>query len=457
MRIAVIGSGISGCLAARLLATEHDVWLYERQASAGGHSHTLEVPLQGRHYAVDTGFMVFNERTYPNFCRMLQLLQMDSQPSDMSFSVRCGRTGLEYQGSSLNGLFSQRRNLWRPGFYRLLADILRFNRSAIRTLAEGTLDDQTTVGDFLARSGVGPAFVDQYFVPMTASIWSTRPSRIHSFPARFMIGFCHNHGLLQLRGRPQWRTLVGGARNYVRQLTDPLGERLRLGQPVTGLWRQTEGVQLRLADGTEHRVDQAVIAAHADDALAMLRDATDQERDILAAFPYQVNHAVLHTDSAQLPRQGRARASWNYQIPADPEHAVSVTYDLSRLQRHDSPQSILLTLNPSAPIDPPQRIVTMQYEHPAYCEASVTAQRRWGQISGRWRVHFCGAYWGYGFHEDGVNSALAVADRLLSRDDRPPGGADAPAAAAEAGGQGRLLDRLRWPVQGATAGQRRDP
>jgi len=409
MRIAVIGTGISGNLAARLLSTAHDVHVFEANGYVGGHAHTHDVTAFGDRFQVDTGFMVFNERTYPNFTRMLRLLGIAARDSDMSFSVRCERTRLEYQGSDLNGMFAQRRNLFRPRIYRLITDVLRFNARAVAALERGDLDDGKTVGQFLRECRLGDAFVHQYLVPMTAAIWSARPAHILEFPARFMIGFCRNHGLLQLRGRPRWKTILGGSRKYVSALVEPIRDRIRLNCPVQAVTRTPDHVVVQTRQGDVELFDRVVFATHADQTLKMLTDATNDERRVLQAFPFQRNDAVLHTDTRLLPRRPRAWASWNYHVPADDTKAVTVTYDLSRLQGHASPSPILLTLNRSGCIDEAKVLARMSYAHPAFSRASIAAQQEHARLNGCNRTYYCGAYWGFGFHEDGVNSALAVA------------------------------------------------
>ena len=409
MRIAIIGTGISGSLVARLLSTQHEVTVFEANDYPGGHVNTVEVSLDGRRFPVDTGFMVFNHRTYPNFCRLLELLEIASQPSEMSFSVRCAKTGLEYQGSSLNGLFSQRRNCLRPSFLGLLRDIVRFNRIGSAAAASGKLKDGRTVGEFLGECGVGGRFVEQYLVPMASAIWSSKPQTILDFPADFVIGFFANHGLLQLKDRPQWRTIRGGGRGYVETLLAPLRDRVRLQSPVASVAREETDVIVTPVDGPRERFDEVVFASHADQTLKILDDATQAERQVLGAFPYHANDAVLHTDPRLLPKSRRAWASWNYHVPRAKTQSASVTYDLSRLQRHKSSTPILLTLNATEEIDEARVLRTFRYSHPAFSCESINAQRRHKEISGRQRIHFCGAYWGYGFHEDGVNSALAVA------------------------------------------------
>ena len=401
MRIAVIGTGISGTLAARLLATQHDVQVYEANDYIGGHTNTVDVEAFGSQYSVDTGFMVFNRRTYPNFFRMVEMLGVQPQDSDMSFSVRCDRSGLEYQGSSLNGLFAQRSNLLRPRFYRMLSDIIHFNREATRSVLEDRIDDGTTVGDFVRQCGLRNEFVSQYLIPMTAAIWSSPPSQILDFSARFMIGFCHNHGLLQLRDRPQWMTIRGGARTYIEALTRDIRAHIHLNRPVVQVSRLSDHVTVTSSiqgGGTQTEVfDQVVFATHADQTLSMLSDATAEETRILSAFLYQANEAVLHTDVSLLPRRKRAWASWNYTIPGDDQEDVSVTYDLCRLQNHNSPSPILLTLNRTNDIHPNKVLRSIRYTHPAYSLDSIGAQREHDRISGRRRTHYCGAYWGIRF------------------------------------------------------------
>lgn len=409
MRIAIIGTGISGSLAARLLSTQHEVTVFEANGYPGGHANTVDVSIFGNQYQVDTAFMVFNRQTYPNFCKLLQLLKIRSRPSDMSFSVHCSKSRLEYQGSSLNGLFAQRLNLVRPRFLNMLRDIARFNRLGNAAAASDELEDGRTVREFLGDCSVGKSFVEQYLVPMAAAIWSTKPQAILDFPADFMLGFFANHGLMQTRNRPQWRTITGGSRNYVSALLKPIENCLRLQCPIASVLRSHECVSVTSADGVLEEFDEVVFATHADQSLEMLADPTRSEQTILSAFPYQSGEAVLHTDTRLLPRSKRAWASWNYHIPTGRENAASVTYDLSRLQGHNAPSPILLTLNETSSIDRAKILRTFTYHHPAYSRGSITAQRRFGEISGHNRTHYCGAYWGYGFHEDGVNSALAVA------------------------------------------------
>ncbi len=405
MQVAVIGSGISGNLAARVLSAEHQVDVFESSSHVGGHAQTVETHAYGRDVPVDVAFMVLNRRTYPNFCRMLELLGVQTQDSEMSLSVRCWRTGLEYQGSSLNGLFAQRRNLVRRSFYRMLRDIIRFNRRATEFCESG--DEQTSLGEFLHGIGVGPEFRDQYFVPMSAAIWSADPEALDRFPAKFILGFCRNHGLLQLTDRPQWLTIANRSRDYVTRLMRPIRDRIFLNSPVREVRRVGGGVRLSL-DERDVQYDHVVFASHADQTLRMLKDASPVEQEILSGFPYQRNMAVLHTDTSVLPQRRRAWASWNYHVSRQPSNQASVTYDLNRLQSLGLPGPLCLTLNPHCEIDDQKVLQRFEFQHPVFSDQSIASQGRFDEINGRNGVSFCGAYWGYGFHEDGVNSALAV-------------------------------------------------
>jgi predicted NAD/FAD-binding protein len=406
MKIAVVGTGISGMLAARLLADDHDVHVFEGGSYVGGHTNTVVVELGGKTFSVDTGFMVFNDRTYPNFVKMLDGLGVASRNSGMSFSVRCDRTGLEYQGGSLGGLFSQPKNLFSLRFHRMLIDVLRFNREAPKLLDHE--QEEITLDDYLRENRYSRQFVEQYLVPMGASIWSMPPGRFRQFPARYMVGFFQNHGLLDLVGRPQWKTVVGGASRYIDPLTKPYAHRIRLNCPVVRIERHPDHVVVTPQGGPPEEFSAVVLAAHADQSLAMLADASPQEREILSAFPYQSNEIVLHSDASLLPRKRRAWASWNYYVPPADDESVVLTYNLNRLQGHQSAEPILETLNPALPIDPARVLARMTYHHPVYSVAAIGAQRRYDEISGRRRTYYCGAYWGHGFHEDGVRSALAV-------------------------------------------------
>lgn len=407
MRIAIIGSGISGLTAARRLCTDHEVTVFEANDYVGGHTNTIDVELEGRRWAVDTGFIVFNDWTYPNFIALMNEIGVASQPSDMGFGVRCERTGLEYCGSSLDQLFAQRRNLASPGFWGMIRDILRFNREAPRLL-EGH-EDVLELGAYLARERYSTRFIEHYIVPMGAAIWSTDPATMLSFPARYFVEFFANHGLLSVNDRPQWRVISGGSRSYIGPLTRPFADRIRLNAPVARVLRDDVGVELVLRDGHRARFDAVVFACHSDQALAMLAKPTDAEREVLGAIPYQPNVAVLHTDERMLPRRHKAWAAWNYHIPAEKQAAVSVTYNMNILQGLDAQAQFLVTLNPTMDIDPNKIIRRIVYQHPVYTPEGIAAQRRRSELMGRHHSFYCGAWWSYGFHEDGVKSGLVAA------------------------------------------------
>lgn len=407
MRIAVVGSGISGLAAAYFLAERHAVTVFEAGERLGGHTNTVDVERDGQRYQLDTGFLVYNERTYPNFMRLLAHLGVDTQPSEMSFSVSSAATGVEYCGSSLSGLFAARSNLVRPAFFGMLKDIIRFNRQAPSVLIDDD-DESLTLGQFVARESYGREFVEHYLFPMGAAIWSAPPNEVSNFPVRYFVRFFANHGLLSLADRPQWRTVCGGAARYIEAMRRNRSYDVRLASPVHELLRRPDCVEVTTSDGRRHRFDHVIVAAHADQALRMLGDPTPAERAVLGNFRFQRNVALLHTDSRLMPRRRRAWASWNYRVPGGPRPAVTVTYWLNRLQSIQSPNEFLVTLNDGGAVDAAAVLRRFVYHHPLYTAASVAAQRRHAEISGLGRTHYCGAYWGYGFHEDGVRSALAV-------------------------------------------------
>jgi predicted NAD/FAD-binding protein len=406
MNIAIIGGGVSGMLAAYLLCPEHEVTVFEANDYIGGHTHTVPVSCNGQTYAVDTGFIVFNDWTYPNFIKLLNRLNIASQPSSMSFSVRCEKTGLEYNGTTLNTLFAQRRNLFRLSFHRMWRDILRFNRTA-KALLQKT-DHSATLGDYLATHGYSREFIEQYLIPMGASIWSAEPRQIYQFPVRSFVQFFHNHGMLTVNRRPQWRTVTGGSQRYAEALTRPYRDRIRLSCPIRGIIRRADHVTVIPHPGEPECFDAVIIATHSDQALALLTDATPQEQEVLSAISYQENDVVLHTDESLLPQNRLAWAGWNYYLPRDEAARVIVTYNLNILQNLRAPRTFCLTLNRTNAIDPTKILRRMTYHHPVYTQAAVAAQQRHDSLNGVNRTYFCGAYWGYGFHEDGVNSALAV-------------------------------------------------
>ena len=417
MRIAVVGTGIAGLVSAALAARAHEVTVFEAGDYVGGHTHTHRVERFGRVYAVDSGFIVFNERTYPNFIRLLAGLGVASHPTTMSFSVRDERDGLEYNGTDLNRLFAQRRNLLRPSFLRMVAEIVRFYREAPRLLSAG---DDLTLGAYLADAGYSRRFVEQHILPMGAAVWSADPTTLREFPARAFVRFFANHGFLELRDRPRWRVVSGGSQRYIEPLTRGFCDQIRLSCPVRRIERRADGVLVTSAAADRERFDAVIVAAHSDQALAMLADPSAAERAILGAIPYQRNEAVLHHDQRLLPRRRRAWAAWNYHVVDGPTVGAAVTYNMNLLQGLESPEPFCVTLNRGDAIDPRRVIARMTYHHPVYTRASIAAQHRWAEISGVNRTYYCGAYWGYGFHEDGVNSGLAVAGQLgIGLDDAP--------------------------------------
>ena len=410
MRIAVIGTGISGMVAAYLLCQDHDVVVFEANDYIGGHTNTIDVELNGANHRVDTGFIVFNKENYPNFVKLMELLGVIYQPSNMSFSVQCERTGLEYCPTSLNSLFAQRRNLLRPSFYRMLLDAFRFRREAQEILRAN--DYETTLGAYLVGKEYSQTFIDHFIIPMGAAIWSADPKQFNEFPAHSFVQFFNNHGFLKVKDQPQWQVIKGGSRTYVEPLTRSYKDKVRLSCPVVSIKRHADHVKVEPQHGEVERFDQVVIAAHSDQAFAMLADPSDAEREILAAIPYQENLTILHTDSSLLPKRKAAWASWNYHIPREELGRVALTYYMNMLQSLTSPIDFCVTLNRPETIDQTKIIREFNYHHPVYTPQGPLAQIRRQEINGVNRTYFCGAYWGYGFHEDGVNSALAVCEHF---------------------------------------------
>ena len=405
MKIAVIGSGIAGNVAAYRLVREHDITVFEAGAHAGGHSDTHEVEVAGQRLTVDTGFIVYNERTYPRFTALLAELGVGTQASSMSFSVRDEASGLEYNGTSLNALFAQRRNLLRPAFLGMVCDILRFNREAPALLDRP--GDELTLAAVLDRGHYGRAFREHYILPMGAAIWSTDAEAMLEFPARFFVRFLHNHGMLTVDDRPVWRTVCGGSRQYVDRLVAPFRHRLRLSTPVEWIRRMPAGVIVKPRGLHAEHYDAVFVACHSDQALALLVDPDAAEREALSAIPYQRNEAVLHTDARLLPRRRLAHAAWNYHaLPTG--GPVAVTYHMNILQRLESAEPLLVTLNRSGEIDPARILKRMVYHHPLFTRDSVAAQARQRELNGARRTYYCGAWWRNGFHEDGVASAEAA-------------------------------------------------
>ncbi len=411
MRVAIIGAGVSGLVCAHRLHSEHELVLFEVGDEPGGHANTVRVETETGVHDVDTGFIVFNDRNYPNFERLLEELKVPTQASPMSFGVSDG-LDFEYSATSPNGLFASRGNLIKPSFHRMVADLVRFNREARELLGS---EEDPSLREWLAERRYSRDFVERLIVPQASAVWSADPAQMWSFPARFLVEFFDNHGVLGFRGRPRWRTITGGSRRYIEALTRPWQERLRLSTAVTEVSRHSDHVVVSTRTGEPERFDAVVIATHSDQALALLADPSERERELLEAVPYQRNEAVLHTDRSLLPRRRRAWASWNYHLGADAAGGCTVTYHMNRLQSLRAEEEFCVTLNRTAAIDPERIIRTIGYSHPVYTPAGVAAQSRHEQISGRNRTHYCGAYWGWGFHEDGVNSALRVAREIGAR------------------------------------------
>ena len=406
MRVAVIGSGIAGLASAWLLSRRHVVTLFEANGYPGGHTHTHDIDLNGRDYAVDTGFIVHNRAHYPLLSALFDELGVVTQPTTMRFSVRNQASGLEYNAANLDTLFCQRRNLVSPRFLGMIRDLMRFYREAPALLDEA--GQGPTLGEYLERGGYGAAFRDEHLVPMASALWSSPSAAVLGFPARFLVQFMVNHQMLSLSGRPEWRVVSGGSRRYVDAVRARWSVQERLNTPVIAVRRHGDTVDVVTQAGTD-AFDEVVLACHSDQALALLADADATERAVLGAMTYQTNDTVLHTDASLLPRSRKAWAAWNAFIPADPGDACTVSYCMNLLQGFDSPDPFVVTLNRSNAIDPRRILRRMSYEHPVYTHASVAAQARKPEIQGRRRVWFAGAYWGWGFHEDGMRSAVELA------------------------------------------------
>lgn len=411
-KIAVVGSGISGLLSALLLQNKYAVTLFEQNDYLGGHTHTLDVDLNGQHFLVNTGFIVYNDWTYPNFIRLMDHLGVASEASSMSFSVRCDRTNLEYNGTSLNSLFCQRKNLLSRRFWRMVNDIVRFNREATRAYQQGDIDPTMTLQRFLDENRYSEEFIRYYIIPMGAAIWSAPESDMLGFPLAFFVRFFHNHGMLSVDNRPQWRVISGGSRSYVTALKQQLRGPVHTGRKIEQIERFSHGVLLRDDQGQLEPFDAVVMACHSDQALAMLTQPSLEERQFLGAIPYQDNDVVLHTDIRLLPQRKLAWAAWNYRIPERADLPVHVTYNMNILQNFVSDTTFCVSLNQSDRIDPATIISRYRYSHPAYTLAGMHAQNSFDRINGQQHTYYCGAYWFNGFHEDGVNSAIRAARSL---------------------------------------------
>jgi len=407
MKVAIIGSGISGLTAAYLLHKEHDITVFEANDYVGGHTHTHEIKLNDKSWNVDSGFIVYNEKTYPNFIRLLQKLKVEVRKTSMGFSVKAPAKNLEYSGGSLNTVFAQRQNLFKASFLIMLRDVLRFNRLAVKELA--VIDESITIGDFLKTHNFSNHFVDNYIIPMGAAIWSTSAKKTTEIPAVFYIRFFKNHGLLQIFKRPQWFVIKGGSKSYVQKMVEGFNEKILLSSPVKKVLRDSAGIKVYCDNDQEpQQFDKVIFATHSDQALALLIDPSENESSILGALHYQKNTAILHTDTSLMPKNKTTWSSWNYLLSGDQSKPVTLTYNMNILQALNTKPDFLVTLNSSGEIDPSKIIKKIEYRHPLFTVDGVHAQKKKKQISGANNTFYCGAYWGNGFHEDGVNSALDV-------------------------------------------------
>lgn len=405
MRIAIIGSGISGMTAAWLLHQQHEITVFEAGDYIGGHTHTVDVEVAGQDYSVDTGFIVCNDRTYPNFLKLIDHLEVQRRPTEMGFSVSCDQTGLEYSGSSVNTMYAQRRNLLKPSFHRMVLDILKFNK--VGSEDADSVSDEMTVQEYLDWRGFGRMFSDYYLLPMGASIWSCPLGTFAQFPIRFILQFYRHHGLLSINNRPQWYVIEGGSKRYVEKLTAGFSDRIQLNRPVQQVRRFADRVMVQSAQESIE-FDEVIFACHSDQALNLLADPTETEHDVLGQFPYEPNEAVLHTDSSVLPKRRATWSSWNYRIRKGQDAKATLTYDMNILQGIQSDARFCVTLNDTANIDEASILGRYQYSHPIFTTQRAAAQKRHDELIRTHRTSFCGAYWGNGFHEDGVSSGLAV-------------------------------------------------
>ena len=411
-KIAVVGTGIAGNVVSYYLNQDHDITVFEKNNYVGGHSHTHSVSSPEGDYQVDSGFIVFNYETYPQFTRLLQKLGVEVQTSEMSFGVRCERTGLEYMGSTLNSLFTQRRNFFRPSFWGMLIDIIRFNRNGASLLDEG--DTAISLEDYLKKEAYGKAFKEDYLLPMASAVWSADKNMMSRFPAKYLIRFFYNHGLLKIFNRPQWYVIKGGSKEYVDAITRGHRHAIRLDTAVNSISRSDTGVIVKTSVDQES-FDYVFLACHSDQALSLLANPRELEREVLGAITYQKNDAVLHTDTSLLPKNRRAWAAWNYHRLEREQDQVAMTYNMNILQNFSCETQFCVTLNNTSAVDPSKIIAKMRYEHPVYTPESVAAQGRQREINGQDRIYFCGAYWRYGFHEDGVASAMSALDDFDKR------------------------------------------
>lgn len=416
MKIAIIGSGISGLGAAYLLAKQHEITVFEKEDRIGGHTATKEINYLGEKHFIDTGFIVYNDWTYPNFIKLLNELQVKSQATEMSFSVKSALTGLEYAGSNLNSLFAQRKNIFSIKYLNMLREIVRFNELAKQDLELGRVEEGITLKEYLDKNAYSEFFRSHYLIPMGSAIWSASLATMEKFPLLFFVRFFKNHGLLNIKDRPQWRVLEGGSQAYLKPLSASFKDRVFTNRDIAIVTRSHEGVLITMKNGIQHHFDQVIFACHSDQALSLLGDASDKESNILGAIPYQNNDVVMHSDVSLLPKNKRAWASWNYQLTSNGlktnQQEAVLTYNMNILQGIKSDTTFCVSLNTRDSIAPEKIIGEYQYSHPVFSLASVDASERWTEINGVNKTWFCGAYWANGFHEDGFSSAIRVAKAL---------------------------------------------
>jgi predicted NAD/FAD-binding protein len=410
--IAIIGSGISGLTAAYLLSKKHKVTVFEKNGKVGGHTATVDIEKDGVGYAIDTGFIVFNDKTYPNYLALLSEIGIGRQATEMSFSVHNCHTGLEYNGHNLDTLFAQRSNLFKPKFWLLVKEILRFNKLCKKVYEDNNYIDGMTLGKFLSANSFSDFFAEHYILPMGAAIWSSSLEQMEDFEFRFFVQFFHNHGLLNIADRPQWYVIPKGSRSYLAPLCEPFKDNIRLNADISGITRNKETVSVHFNNTPSEQFDEIVIACHSDEALSLLNDASEDETSVLSAMPYSENSVILHTDKTLLPNREKAWASWNYQLSKDRSKAASVTYNMNILQGLKSEHTFCVTLNQKEDINPATILGEFIYHHPIFSADSINAQKRRPLICGVNNTHFAGAYWHSGFHEDGVRSAVEIANKF---------------------------------------------
>ena len=405
MKIAIIGTGISGLTAAYLLNRKHEITVFEKNDYVGGHTHTHAIKTDQTTYAVDSGFIVYNEVTYPNFIKLLDQLGVKRQKTTMGFSVKSVNKNFEYAGNSMKSLFAQRLNYFRPSFWIMLRDIIRFNKMGKADMAILSVD--VKLGDYLNDNKYSKSFINHYIIPMGSAIWSTKANSMLDMPALFFIRFFNNHGLLQIKNRSGWWVIKGGSKEYVKKIIVEFESKIRLNSPVQSISRSEDSVMIKSAD-KEEIFDAVVIATHSNQALQLLEDSSKKEREILGALPYQSNDALLHTDSSVLPKRKLAWASWNYNLDQEPNKPMAMTYNMNILQSLDAEDTYCVTLNNNDFVDDKKVLKTLHYDHPLFTPEGINAQKRKHEISGLNNTFYCGAYWRNGFHEDGVVSALEV-------------------------------------------------